>query len=108
MKNNSKPNKHPSTDELEKELHSINELIAKLKIRANTVENLIDRNQSIPTSKSKGISVGDQVIVLLKYKGRFGTIGTVTKISGSYGWVISETNQQTIQVHLANLKLYNE
>ena len=102
---------YQNTEELQNELDSLNKLISKLSIRAVTVKKKLKnckKTQETIGEKKRSIDLGDRVIVRSRYKGRFGSIGIITKISELYGWVKinSTTGNKTIQVRLSNLEHY--
>ena len=99
---NSKNTSASKQHQLEQELLSIEDLVEKLTLRANDIKKELSPKE--PKDNSI-IQVGDRVRVTSHYKGRYGTIGTVTAISSLYAWVKQEAYPyRTVQVKLANLK----
>lgn len=107
------------TDKLQEELASLDELIGRLSLRAATVRKqlsgrkdisiLPSKTQTASATKSNQLRIGSRVIVRSTYKGRYGTIGTITKISGTYAWVQTASNRnRTIQVQLSNLEHHHD
>lgn len=106
------------TGKLEEELASLDELIGRLSLRASTVRKLLSDNKTTNSqhtvaksnsAKPNQIQIGSRVIVRSRYKGRYGTIGKIDKISGIYGWVRTEANtKRVIQVQLSNLEIYDD
>ena len=106
------------TDKLQEELDSLDELIGRLSLRAATVRKQLSgrkdisipsKTQTASATESNQLRIGSRVIVRSTYKGRYGTIGTITKISGIYAWVQTASNRnRTIQVQLSNLEHHHD
>jgi hypothetical protein len=107
--------------EEDRELYEQAEALARqfqaLTLEANTVRTqLIELNskrarreaeRSKPTvapKRTRSIQVGDRVVVTNKYKGRQGTVGTVTKLTKTQAYVNPDGDGETFRCYKANLK----